>query len=144
MLSDLAFPTVRAKKATGDRLLAGGGGKWYHFGDPRQENTVEAILPSGGFTAALDLGVGAFFSVLGLAFDAHGNLFGALEVNGPAGGLVHIDTATGAVTPPLAAWPRCHFWAYPPITSVSRISGSIARLAARQVRAAGDRCRVPA
>jgi hypothetical protein len=51
-------------------LLAGGGGKWYHFGDPRQENTVEAILPSGGFTAALDLGVGAFFSVLGLAFDA--------------------------------------------------------------------------
>lgn len=51
-------------------FLVGGGGKWYGFGDPRQENTVEAILPSGGFTAALELGAGATFSLQGLEFDA--------------------------------------------------------------------------
>ena len=50
-------------------VLAGGGGKWYEFGPPRQENTVEAILPSGGFTAALELGAGALFSVQGLSLD---------------------------------------------------------------------------
>jgi len=50
--------------------LLGGGGKWYHFESPTEPNTVEAILPSEGFTAALDVGVGISFSLFGLAFDA--------------------------------------------------------------------------
>ncbi len=50
--------------------LVGGGGKWYHFGSPTEPNTVEAILPSDGFTMALDLGAGVSFSLFGLAFDA--------------------------------------------------------------------------
>lgn len=47
----------------------GGGGKWYSFGAPLQENTVEAILPSEGFTASLELGAGASFSLFGLALE---------------------------------------------------------------------------
>ena len=50
--------------------LVGGGGKWYHFGSPSEPNTVEAILPSDGFTATLELGVGASFSLFGFSFDA--------------------------------------------------------------------------
>ena len=34
----------------------------------------------------------------GLAFDASGNLFGALEISGSSGGVVSIDTTTGSVT----------------------------------------------
>jgi len=49
--------------------LVGGGGKWYHFGSPTEPNTVEAILPSGGFTAALELGGGVSFSLFGLILD---------------------------------------------------------------------------
>lgn len=51
-------------------FLAGGGGKWYSFGDPRQENTVEAILPSEGFTASLELGAGIWYSLFGLNLEA--------------------------------------------------------------------------
>jgi len=50
--------------------LLGGGGKWYHFGSPTEPNTVGAILPSEGFTAALDVGVGISFTLFGWAFDA--------------------------------------------------------------------------
>jgi hypothetical protein len=50
--------------------LVGGGGKWYHFGSPTEPNTVEAILPSDGFTGALELGGGVSFSLFGLLFDA--------------------------------------------------------------------------
>jgi hypothetical protein len=50
--------------------LVGGGGKWYHFGSPTEENIVGAILPFDGFTAALDLGGGFSFSLFGLGFDA--------------------------------------------------------------------------
>ena len=50
--------------------LLGGGGKWYHFGSPTESNEVGAILPSNGFTAAIDVGAGASFSLFGLAFDA--------------------------------------------------------------------------
>jgi len=50
-------------------VMAGGGGKWYHFGSPTRPNTVEAILPSSGFTASLDLGAGLSFTLHGLAFD---------------------------------------------------------------------------
>jgi hypothetical protein len=49
--------------------LLGGGGKWYHFGSPTEENTVEAILPTEGFTGCFELGGGAGVSVLGLNFD---------------------------------------------------------------------------
>jgi hypothetical protein len=51
-------------------FLAGGGGKWYSFGEPRQENTVEAILPSEGFTASLELGAGIWYSLFGLNLEA--------------------------------------------------------------------------
>jgi hypothetical protein len=50
-------------------LLLGGGGKWYHFGEPEEPNTVDAILPSDGFTAAADLGVGLFVDLWKLTFD---------------------------------------------------------------------------
>ncbi len=50
-------------------VMAGGGGKWYHFGTPTEPNTVEAILPSDGFTVALDLGAGVSLTLYGLAFD---------------------------------------------------------------------------
>jgi len=49
--------------------LVGGGGKWYHFGEPTEANTVEAILPSDGFTPALELGAGFSYSLFGLVFD---------------------------------------------------------------------------
>ncbi len=66
----LVLPTQVDLAGVRPYFLAGGGGKWYEFGAPRQENTVEAILPSGGFTAALELGAGATFSLYGLEFDA--------------------------------------------------------------------------
>ena len=50
-------------------VMAGGGGKWYRFGSPPRPNTVEAILPSDGFTLALDLGAGVSLTLYGLAFD---------------------------------------------------------------------------
>lgn len=50
-------------------FLFGGGGKWYHFSEPTEPNTVEAILPSDGFTANLDLGAGLVFALWGLDFD---------------------------------------------------------------------------
>lgn len=51
-------------------VLAGFAGKWYSFGSPTEPNTVEAILPSDGYTPALELGGGLTFKVLGLTFDA--------------------------------------------------------------------------
>ncbi|MFO8173280.1 MAG: hypothetical protein R6T96_03285 [Longimicrobiales bacterium] len=50
-------------------FLFGGGGKWYHFGEPTRENTVEAILPSDGFTASLEMGAGLELQAGGLGFD---------------------------------------------------------------------------
>jgi len=50
--------------------LVGGGGKWYHFGSPTEPNSVEAILPSEGFTAAIDLGAGISFPLWRFVFDA--------------------------------------------------------------------------
>jgi hypothetical protein len=50
-------------------FLLGGGGKWYSFGDPTEENTVGAILPSGGFTWNADLGAGLIVTLWGLDFD---------------------------------------------------------------------------
>jgi len=50
-------------------ILLGGGGKWYDFGDPTEPVTVDAILPSGGFTATADLGGGVIFRVFGIPID---------------------------------------------------------------------------
>lgn len=50
-------------------FFVGGGGKWYHFGEPTEENTVEAILPSNGFTANLDVGGGFAFTLWGQDLD---------------------------------------------------------------------------
>jgi hypothetical protein len=50
-------------------FFVGGGGKWYHFDDPTEENTVEAILPSDGFTANLDVGGGFAFTLWGQDLD---------------------------------------------------------------------------
>ena len=52
-------------------FLLGGGGKWYHFGEPTSEYTVEPIFPSDGFTPSLELGGGLTREVRdGLALDA--------------------------------------------------------------------------
>jgi hypothetical protein len=51
-------------------VLAGYSGKWYSFGPPTRENTVEAIFPSSGWTASVDLGGGVTFEWLGVALEA--------------------------------------------------------------------------
>ena len=50
-------------------FLLGGGGKWYHFDEPTEPLTVDAILPSNGFTLTADLGGGIYVDVLGLTLD---------------------------------------------------------------------------
>jgi hypothetical protein len=50
-------------------FLLGGGGKWYDFGKPTEEYTVDVILPSNGFVANADLGGGLFVDVWVLTFD---------------------------------------------------------------------------
>lgn len=51
-------------------VLAGYSGKWYSFGPPTRENTVEAIFPSNGWTASVDLGGGVTLELLGVALEA--------------------------------------------------------------------------
>lgn len=65
----LVLPTRFSLWGIQPYFLMGGGGKWYHFGDPTEENTVEAILPSDGFTAALEMGTGLAVTIEGLEFD---------------------------------------------------------------------------
>jgi len=50
-------------------FLLGGGGKWYDFGEPTEELTVDAILPSDGFTLSADMGGGFFVTLFGIALD---------------------------------------------------------------------------
>lgn len=50
-------------------VLMGGGGKFYSFGDPTEENDVEATFPDDGFTWGADLGGGIWFRMLGLQLD---------------------------------------------------------------------------
>jgi hypothetical protein len=50
-------------------VLAGFTGKWYGFGSPTSENTVDAILPTDGFTPSADLGGGVTFRLLGLTLE---------------------------------------------------------------------------
>jgi len=51
-------------------VLAGYSGKWYSFGPPTRENTVEAILPEDGFTPSADLGAGFTVRLFGLTLEA--------------------------------------------------------------------------
>lgn len=50
-------------------FLLGGGGKWYDFGNPTEPVTVDAILPSNGFTVSADLGGGFNLALFGITFD---------------------------------------------------------------------------
>lgn len=50
-------------------FLLGGGGKWYQFGDPEEPLTVDAILPSNGFTITADLGGGILLELFGITVD---------------------------------------------------------------------------
>ncbi len=50
-------------------FLLGGGGKWYDFGKPTEEYTVDVILPSNGFVASADMGGGVLVDVWVLTFD---------------------------------------------------------------------------
>ena len=50
-------------------FLVGGGGKWYHFGEPTEEYGVDPIFPSDGFTASLELGAGLAVELLGVRLD---------------------------------------------------------------------------
>ena len=50
-------------------VLLGGGGKWYDFGDPTDPVTVDAILPSNGFTVSADFGGGLNLDLFGITFD---------------------------------------------------------------------------
>lgn len=68
----LVLPTRFEYRGVRPYFLLGGGGKWYSFGDPTEENSVEAILPSDGFTAYLDLGAGVTVRLWGLDFDIQG------------------------------------------------------------------------
>jgi len=51
-------------------VLAGYTGKWYRFGPPTRENSVEAILPSDGWTPSLDLGGGITVRLYGVELEA--------------------------------------------------------------------------
>lgn len=66
----LVLPTKLEYAGLQPYVLAGYSGKWYSFGEPSQENEVEAILPDDGFTPAAELGAGLTFRVFGLTFDA--------------------------------------------------------------------------
>jgi len=50
-------------------FLLGGGGKWYDFGEPTEELTVDAILPSDGFTLSADMGGGLYVTLFGITLD---------------------------------------------------------------------------
>lgn len=67
--AQLVLPTRFQVAGIRPYAVLGGGGKWYHFGSPTEENTVEAILPSEGFTGSFELGGGFLFPLLGLTFD---------------------------------------------------------------------------
>jgi hypothetical protein len=64
------FPTRLEFLGIQPYVLAGYAGKWYAFGDPTRENTVEAILPEDGFTPSVDLGAGFTLRLFGLTLEA--------------------------------------------------------------------------
>ena len=51
-------------------VLGGYSGKWYSFGPPTRENTVDAVFPTNGWTASADLGGGVIFRLFGVALEA--------------------------------------------------------------------------
>ena len=50
-------------------VMAGVGGKYYDFGEPSPANTVNATLPTNGFTWGGDVGAGLTVPFLGLTWD---------------------------------------------------------------------------
>jgi hypothetical protein len=67
--AQLILPTRVAFWGIQPYFLLGGGGKWYQFGDPEEPLTVDAILPSNGFTVNADLGGGVYWELFGITFD---------------------------------------------------------------------------
>ncbi len=63
------LPTRLSYRGIEPFVLLGFSGKWYGFGSPSPENTVEAILPTEGFEPSADLGGGLTFRLLGLTFE---------------------------------------------------------------------------
>lgn len=63
------LPTRISYRGVEPFVLLGFSGKWYGFGSPEPENTVEAILPTGGFVPSADLGGGVTFGLFGLTFE---------------------------------------------------------------------------
>ncbi len=50
-------------------VLLGFSGKWYDFGPPSPDNTVEAILPTEGFVPSADLGAGLAVGLWGFSLE---------------------------------------------------------------------------
>jgi len=67
--AQLVLPTRAEFWGIQPYFLLGGGGKWYHFGEPSEPLTVDAILPSDGFTLSADLGGGIYLDLFGITFD---------------------------------------------------------------------------
>jgi len=65
----VVLPTRLAVGPAEPYVLVGAGGKHYAFGDPTEENEVEATLPAGGFTWSVDLGGGFTVRWIGLLLD---------------------------------------------------------------------------
>jgi hypothetical protein len=69
---ELVIPTRITLWNAQPYVLAGIGGKHYHFGEPTEANAVGAILPNGGFTWGGDVGAGMTLPILGLTLDLQG------------------------------------------------------------------------
>ena len=65
----LVLPTRLEVGPARPYVLVGGGGKWYRFGAPTTDYTVEATLPYDGFTWGGDLGAGVTLEAMGLRLD---------------------------------------------------------------------------
>lgn len=64
-----ALPLRLATREFQPFVLLGFSGKWYSFGPPSQENTVGAILPTGGFVPSADLGGGLAVGLRGFSVE---------------------------------------------------------------------------
>jgi hypothetical protein len=65
----VVLPTRFEVRGIRPYVLGGFSGKWYGFGTPTTENSVEAILPSDGWTPSAQIGGGATFGLFGLVFE---------------------------------------------------------------------------
>jgi hypothetical protein len=69
---ELVVPTRVTLWKAQPYVLAGIGGKHYHFGEPTEANDVDAILPHNGFTWGGDVGAGVTLPIRGLTLDLQG------------------------------------------------------------------------